>query len=149
MEIRQASSTDIPQLCVLLNSLFTQEAEFSPDTERQAIGLGAIIEGDGIGDILVAVEAGEIIGMVNLLYTISTALGSRVAILEDMIIAPAFRGLGMGSLLLQQAIDFAKNKGCKRITLLTDSDNERAQQFYQKHGFELSSMNAYRLFFDS
>ena len=149
MEIRQASSTDIPQLCVLLNSLFTQEAEFSPDTERQAIGLGAIIEGDGIGDILVAVEAGEIIGMVNLLYTISTALGSRVAILEDMIIAPAYRGLGMGSLLLEQAIDFAKNKGCKRITLLTDSDNERAQQFYQKHGFELSSMNAYRLFFDS
>lgn len=149
MEIRQASSTDIPQLCVLLNSLFTQEAEFSPDTERQAIGLGAIIEGDGIGDILVAVEAGEIIGMVNLLYTISTALGSRVAILEDMIIAPAFRGLGMGSLLLEQAIDFAKNKGCKRITLLTDSDNERAQQFYQKHGFELSSMNVYRLVFDS
>lgn len=149
MEIRQASSTDIPQLCVLLNSLFTQEAEFSPDTERQAIGLGAIIEGDGIGDILVAVEAGEIIGMVNLLYTISTALGSRVAILEDMIIAPAYRGLGMGSLLLEQAIDFAKNKGCKRITLLTDSDNERAQQFYQKHGFELSSMDAYRLVFDS
>ena len=149
MEIRQASSNDIPQLCVLLNSLFTQEAEFSPDTERQAVGLGAIIEGDGIGDILVAVEAGEIIGMVNLLYTISTALGSRVAILEDMIIAPAYRGLGMGSLLLEQAIDFAKNKGCKRITLLTDSDNERAQQFYQKHGFELSSMNAYRLFFDS
>lgn len=148
MEIRQASSTDIPQLCVLLNSLFTQEAEFSPDTERQAIGLGAIIEGDGIGDILVAVEADEIIGMVNLLYTISTALGSRVAILEDMIIAPAFRGLGMGSLLLEQAIDFAKNKGCKRITLLTDSDNERAQQFYQKHGFELSSMNAYRLVFN-
>lgn len=149
MEIRQASSTDIPQLCVLLNSLFTQEAEFSPDTERQAVGLGAIIEGDGIGDILVAVEAGEIIGMVNLLYTISTALGSRVAILEDMIIAPAYRGLGMGSLLLEQAIDFAKNKGCKRITLLTDSDNERAQQFYQKHGFELSSMNAYRLVFNS
>lgn len=149
MEIRQASSTDIPQLCVLLNSLFTQEAEFSPDTERQAIGLGAIIEGDGIGDILVAVEAGEIIGMVNLLYTISTALGSRVAILEDMIIAPAYRGLGMGSILLEQAIDFAKNKGCKRITLLTDSDNERAQQFYQKHGFELSSMNAYRLVFNS
>lgn len=146
MEIQTAVSADIPQLCFLLDTLFSQEAEFKPDSELQALGLGAIIEGDGIGDILVAKQSGQIIGMVNLLYTVSTALGSRVAILEDMVIAPQHRGLGVGSALLKHAIDFARQKGCKRITLLTDNDNEAAHHFYQQHGFTESSMVAYRLF---
>ncbi|MCB2427881.1 GNAT family N-acetyltransferase [Methylophaga pinxianii] len=148
MEIHTAVSSDIPQLCMLLDTLFSQEAEFKPDSELQALGLGAIIEGDGIGDILIAKQSDQIIGMVNLLYTVSTALGSRVAILEDMVIAPQQRGLGVGSLLLNYAIDFAKQKGCKRITLLTDNDNEAAHRFYEQHGFTESSMVTYRLFLD-
>ena len=110
--------------------------------------MGAIIEGDGIGDILVAKQSEQIIGMVNSLYTVSTALGSRVAILEDMVIAPQHRGLGVGSALLKHAIDFARQKGCKRVTLLTDNDNESAHRFYEQHGFIESSMQAYRLFLD-
>lgn len=148
MQLQIAVSSDIPELCLLLDSLFSQEAEFKPDIELQALGLGAIIEGDGIGDVLVVKDAGQIIGMVNLLYTISTALGSRVAILEDMVVAPQSRGLGVGSALLKYAIDFAKQKGCKRITLLTDNDNEAAHGFYQQHGFTESSMLAFRLFLD-
>ncbi|ODN66775.1 GNAT family N-acetyltransferase [Methylophaga muralis] len=148
MEIQTAVGADIPQLCLLLDTLFNQEAEFKPDSQLQALGLGAIIEGDGIGDILVAKQSGQIIGMVNLLYTVSTALGSRVAILEDMVIAPQHRGLGVGSALLKHAIDFARQKGCKRITLLTDNDNEAAHHFYQQHGFTESSMQAYRLFLE-
>ncbi|MDX1750009.1 MAG: GNAT family N-acetyltransferase [Methylophaga sp.] len=148
MQIQTAVSADIPQLCLLLDSLFSQEAEFKPDIELQALGLGAIIEGDGIGDILVVKDGGQIIGMVNLLYTISTALGSRVAILEDMVVAPQSRGLGVGSALLKHAIDFAKQKDCKRITLLTDNDNVAAHGFYQQHGFTESSMLAFRLFLD-
>jgi GNAT superfamily N-acetyltransferase len=148
MEIQTAVSADIPQLCLLLDTLFSQETEFKPDSELQALGLGAIIEGDGIGDILVAKQSEQIIGMVNLLYTVSTALGSRVAILEDMVIAPQHRGLGVGSALLKHAIDFARQKGCKRVTLLTDNDNESAHRFYEQHGFIESSMQAYRLFLD-
>ncbi len=148
MQLQTAVSSDIPELCLLLDSLFSQEAEFKPDIELQALGLGAIIVGDGIGDILVAKDAGQIIGMVNLLYTISTALGSRVAILEDMVVAPQNRGLGVGSALLKYAIDFAKQKGCKRITLLTDNDNVAAHGFYQQHGFTESSMLAFRMSLD-
>lgn len=148
MEIQTAVRSDIPELCRLLDTLFSQESEFKPDAAIQALGLGAIIEGDGIGDILVAKEGRQIVCMVNLLYTISTALGSRVAILEDMVVAPQSRGLGVGSALLKYAIEFARDKGCKRITLLTDNDNEAAHRFYEQHGFTESSMLAFRLFLD-
>ncbi len=138
--IRPATSADIPDLCILLTLLFTQEAEFVPDHEAQTRGLTRIISDPGIGLILMARQDGQTIGMVNLLFMVSTALGERVALLEDMVVAPAARGAGIGSQLLDVAIQQAQALGCKRITLLTDRVNIKAQRFYQRHGFALSSM---------
>ena len=86
MEITNALMSDIPNLCILLDYLFTQEVEFTPNRDAQARGLAAIINNSEKGDILVARKSGEVIGMVSLLYTVSTALGGRAAILEDMVV---------------------------------------------------------------
>ncbi|MGZ4977548.1 MAG: GNAT family N-acetyltransferase [Methylobacter sp.] len=145
MEITPANASDIPALCELLNLLFSQEADFKPDYDAQSRGLARIIGNPEIGLIVVARQDDRVVGMVNLLYTISTALGDRVALLEDMVVAPSARGSGVGSQLLEQAIQFAKLNGCKRITLLTDRTNEPAQRFYQKHGFGFSAMVPLRL----
>lgn len=148
MEITKAIIEDVPALCVLINSLFIQEAEFKPNHEVQARSLVAVINDSEIGDIIVAREGGKIIGMVSILYTVSTALGGRVALFEDMIVSSEVRGAGVGSKLIERSIEFAKEKGCKRITLLTDYDNERAHRFYQRHGFNRSSMVAFRRLLD-
>ena len=140
-----ATCEDIPALCGLLSVLFAQEAEFQPDTVAQQRGLTAILNNPEVGEILVARHDGQIVGMVNLLYTVSTALGARVALLEDMVIAPSMRGSGLGSQLLAAAIEHAKQRGCLRITLLTDADNDAAHAFYQKQGFAPSSMIPLRL----
>lgn len=139
-EINLATVSDTPALSALLSILFTQEAEFQPDTVAQQRGLNAILSDPALGEILVARQNGQIVGMVNVLYSISTALGARVALLEDMVVVPAMRGSGLGSQLLVAAIKHAKQRGCLRITLLTDADNYAAQAFYQKQGFEKSSM---------
>lgn len=145
MEITKATKDDIPSLCELLRLLFAQEAEFRPDQSLQSAGLRQIIDFSERGQILVLREGASVIGMVNLLFTISTALGGRAAILEDMVVHPDHRGGGAGSKLLQVAIDFAKSAGCRRITLLTDQANRSAQKFYQRHGFFLSEMVPMRL----
>ena len=144
-EIVVATLADVPRLSELLTVLFSQEAEFRPDPAKQAAGLRKIIEQPEAGHILVLREDGAIVAMVNLLYTVSTALGRRVAILEDMVVEPARRGSGAGSRLLQAAIDFARAQGCARITLLTDHDNAAAQRFYGHHGFVGSPMVPLRL----
>ena len=84
--VREATLDDIPQLCDLLTILFTQEADFQPDSAKQSQGLRQIIEHPEVGRILVLHDGSTVIGMVNLLFTISTALGTRVAILEDIIV---------------------------------------------------------------
>jgi ribosomal protein S18 acetylase RimI-like enzyme len=143
--LSKATEADIPQLIQLLNILFTLEAEFKPDECAQRKGLAMIVSSPDVGVILVARNGQSILAMVNLLFSVSTALGERVATLEDMIVAPSARGSGIGSTLLSYAIDFAQKSGVKRITLLTDYDNQAAQRFYSKHGFVKSSMVPLRL----
>ncbi|MDD3519472.1 MAG: GNAT family N-acetyltransferase [Chromatiales bacterium] len=145
MHIDQATPSDIPALSDLLSLLFAQEEEFTPNPEAQARGLRRIVDDPAVGAVLVARDADCIVGMVTLLFTVSTALGERVAWLEDMVVSPQARGAGVGAQLLAGAISFARGAGCRRITLLTDGSNESAQRFYARQGFTRSGMVPMRL----
>jgi GNAT superfamily N-acetyltransferase len=147
-QIATATAADIPHLCALLTILFTQEADFQPDASKQTAGLRHIIEHPEVGRILALREDDRIISMVNLLFTVSTACGGKVALLEDMIVHPARRGDGLGGKLLEAAIELARREGCLRITLLTDRANDAAIGFYQRHGFGMSEMLPLRLALD-
>jgi len=147
MSVDRAKSDDIPELCELLAILFEQEAEFIPDFERQSRGLMEIIGNPNFGFIMVnRDENGSINGMVNILYTVSTAVGGRVAILEDMIVLPECRGESIGMRLLESVFDILKDEGIQRVTLLTDPHNLDAQRFYMRNGFGISDMKVMRNF---
>ncbi|NTU42712.1 MAG: GNAT family N-acetyltransferase [Nitrospirales bacterium] len=142
--VRPAGSSDLSRCADLLGILFSQEREFTPDREVQMRGLEMIVLHPETGAVLVFERAGQILGMVALLFTVSTALGRKVALLEDMIVSPELRRQGVGRSLLQAAKEFAGDQGCGRITLLTDSDNEAAHNFYLRNGFSRSDMVVFR-----
>jgi N-acetylglutamate synthase-like GNAT family acetyltransferase len=104
MHIEAATEADVPALTKLLAVLFAQEVEFTPNPEAQRRGLLKIITNREVGIVLVAKEGETVLGMVILLYTVSTALGERVALLEDMVVGPEARGGGVGSHLLKRAV---------------------------------------------
>lgn len=145
IEIREATLKDIFALCGLLQVLFSGEREFTPNNEVQRCALEMILSNPEIGKIFVCESDGEIIGMVSLLFTISTALGGKVAMLEDMVVSPQFQRIGIGKKLLAHAILEAKKLTCKRITLLSDTDNIKAHHFYEQFGFKYSPMLPMRL----
>jgi GNAT superfamily N-acetyltransferase len=120
-------------------------ADFCADREKQMRGLRLIIESPERGQLFVARIAGKIVGMVSLLFTVSTAEGAPACWLEDMIVRPEHRNNRLGSRLLQPAVSFAKAHGFTRITLLTDRTNKEAIRFYQRHGFRSSEMTPLRL----
>ena len=143
--IEPATIEDLPVLTDLLVDLFTQEADFEPDRAKQMRGLRLLIEQPSRGRIFVLRNNGRILGMINLLFTISSAEGGFVFLLEDLVIQREFRGQGLGRQLLGYAIEFAKKKDFKRITLLTDRIEEGAHFFYKKLGFVESNMIPMRL----
>jgi GNAT superfamily N-acetyltransferase len=143
--IEQATLEDLPQLADLLYDLFTQEADFVPNRSKQMRGLRLILEQPNRGRIFVLRSNGVIIGMINLLFTISTAEGGFVILLEDVVVHREYRGQGIGDKLLRHAIEYAKKKDFLRITLLTDRLNEDGQRFFKAHGFFVSNMIPMRL----
>jgi ribosomal protein S18 acetylase RimI-like enzyme len=141
--IDAAMLADVLQLADLLTILFTQEADFTPERAAQERGLRLVIASPAVGRIFVA-RAGEagcaVVGMVSLLFTVSTEAGAPACWLEDMIVHPDYRSSGLGSRLLDHAIAYAEAHGFARITLLTDRDNDAAIRFYRRHGFDTSQM---------
>jgi len=51
-------------------------------------------------------------------------------------IAPAARGHGLGSSMLQELIRRARNMGLKQLTLKVHVANQRAVRFYEANGFK-------------
>lgn len=143
--IEPATLDDLPKMVELLMELFEIEEDFRPDRNLQERGLRFILEEPGRGRIFVVRTDYEILGMVNCLFTISTAMGGFVILLEDMFINPEFRRQGYGKQLIQYVVDYAETKDFKRITLLTDKISEESQIFFQKLGFEHSHMIPMRL----
>jgi GNAT superfamily N-acetyltransferase len=143
--IEPATEADLDELSEMLGGLFSQEGDFRPDKEKQLRGLRLIFEQPSRGRVFVLRQNGAIVGMINLLFTISTAEGGFVILLEDLVIHKQYQGKGYGTRLLQHAIDFAKQKNFLRITLLTDRPENLAQEFFRHHGFVESSMIPMRL----
>jgi N-acetylglutamate synthase-like GNAT family acetyltransferase len=147
LRIEPATLDDLPHMVELLTSLFQDEgSELKADQRKQEHGLRLILEQPSRGRIFVLRTNHQIIGMINLLFTISTAEGGLVVLLEDMIIHPQHRGVGYGSRLLEHAVAFAKKKDFRRITLLTDRPSNESRKFFESHGFETSEMVPMRLY---
>jgi GNAT superfamily N-acetyltransferase len=143
--IEPATFEDLDELSVLLVELFSEESDFRPDRHKQLRGLRLIFEQPNRGRVFVLRQDRTIVGMINLLFTISTAEGGFVMVLEDLVVHKSFQGKGYGSRLLEYAIEFAKQKNFLRITLLTDRPELRSQELFKRFGFNESSMIPMRL----
>jgi len=140
-----ATETDLPALADLLHELFTLESDFRPERAKQLAGLKLILATPAIGQLFVLRVDREVAGMANALITVSTAQGTRVLLLEDVIVRRRHRGAGLGRQLVEHVCAWAREQGMTRVTLLADQDNAPALAFYEKLGFEASSMVVRRL----
>jgi GNAT superfamily N-acetyltransferase len=135
-----ATAADLPAMADLLHELFTLEADFQPERERQLAGLRLILDTPALGRLFVLRIDGKIAGMANALITVSTAEGKPVLLLEDVIVGAEYRGGGHGRALVEHVLSWAKAQGMARVTLLADQDNAATLAFYEKLGFENSAM---------
>ncbi len=144
MNIDFGAASDLPQMAVLLEELFTLESDFHPDRDKQLQGLTLILENPACGQLFVLRDGAQIVGMANALITVSTAEGGRVLLLEDVIVRSEYRGRGFGRQLVNHVLDWAREQKMTRVTLLADCDNRAALNFYGKLGFEPSHMTVLR-----
>ena len=82
----------------------------------------------------VAELSNEIVGGGGIFPT--TGLPADTCELVKMYLYPRVRGIGLGSMLIQKCIDYAKEAGYKTIYLETMPELKQALKTYEKFGFE-------------
>lgn len=146
--IRVAEQADVAELCRLLDILFSIEADFTPDAVLQRQGLELLLQRGNTAVVLVAEWDGEVIGMCSAQTLVSTAQGSVVALVEDVVVEPGRRGEGVGGALLDALEGWARENGITRLQLLADRANTPALDFYQGRGWQATQLMAWRKFIE-
>jgi ribosomal protein S18 acetylase RimI-like enzyme len=62
-----------------------------------------------------------------------------------MYVLPAYHGSGMAAALMNAALTAASGRGAECVWLGVNRKNQRAQQFYKKHGFTVSGNRSFQL----
>lgn len=95
-------------------------------------------------DLLVAKEDDRIIGMASLSINMGPGI-SKNAYLEDFVVDAESRAGGVGSALWNEMLNWAREKGCKRMEFTCGNGREVAQEFYKNHGAEVYDTNFFRV----
>lgn len=94
----------------------------------------------------VAYNEKQDVGYIKLLQNVEVALlTGKVIELEKIYVRKPLQGSGVASLLMQQAINFAKENGANHLFLGVWQENERALAFYKKFGFEIFATRNFML----
>ncbi len=137
--IRPALLGDLDGLVDLLRMLFAIEADFAFDAALQRRGLAMLLAHEG-AIILVAEAAGRVVGMCSGQMTISTAEGGFSLLVEDVVVAEAWQGKGIGRALLAALEQWAADRKIGRLQLLADRNNAAALEFYRRLGWQSTEL---------
>jgi ribosomal protein S18 acetylase RimI-like enzyme len=86
--------------------------------------------------VLVLAEGTGVVGYLALSHRPQIRLGGRVAVIDELVVAASHTGRGLGSTLLEHALELARGLACVRIEVATSRARESyARNFYRKHGF--------------
>jgi ribosomal protein S18 acetylase RimI-like enzyme len=86
--------------------------------------------------VFIAEVDGKLAGRIRLLKW-----WNQYGYIEDLVVNPEFRGLGLGRTLIEQGIQWARDKKYPGIMLETQDDNVPACQLYASCGFVLSGFD--------
>lgn len=138
--IREAIEVDADEICKCINifiqnneGMVWEQGEFSPTVEQQRATINNFNESSN-EILLIAEYEGKILG------TIDFRVGKRRRVEHagefGMSIMPNWRGLGLGFILLEALIGWARsNSGIEKMALRVIDSNVRAIELYKKFGF--------------
>ncbi|MFI9393268.1 GNAT family N-acetyltransferase [Streptomyces bauhiniae] len=139
LDIRPAASDDIPAIVAMLADDPLGAQRESPDDLTPYLAAFERLDTDPNQHLVVAVRDGRVIGTLQL--TIIPGLsrkGATRSLIEAVRIHADERGSGLGSELIQWAVDTSRRLGCHLVQLTSDKTRTDAHRFYERLGFTAS-----------
>ncbi|MFD9024688.1 GNAT family N-acetyltransferase [Streptomyces parvulus] len=139
LEIRRTTAADIPAVVAMLADDPLGAERESPDVLTPYLAALERLDADPNQHVVVAVRDGRVVGTLQL--TIVPGLSRRGAtrsIIEGVRIHADERGGGLGTQLIEWAVDESRRQGCHLVQLTSDKSRTDAHRFYERLGFSAS-----------
>ncbi|MGW1096900.1 N-acetyltransferase family protein [Streptomyces sp. NPDC002455] len=139
LDIRPAVSADIPAIVAMLADDPLGAQRESPDDLDPYLAAFRRLVDDPNQHLTVAVRQRKVVGTLQL--TIVPGLSRRGAtrsIVEGVRVHADERGSGLGTQLIQWAVDESRRQGCQLVQLTSDATRTDAHRFYERLGFTAS-----------
>jgi ribosomal protein S18 acetylase RimI-like enzyme len=130
--VRRAGPEDAPDVARLLHDFNTEFGEPTPGVAKLAERVERLIAAGAVTVLLVG-DGPD--GLAQLRLNPSVWSDAPGAYLEELYVAPARRGRGMGRALLNAAMEAAREAGADHIDLNTGETDEAARGLYESAGF--------------
>lgn len=130
--VRSAQAADAAEVARLLHDFNSEFGDPSPGVAALAERAAELLAADEIGVLLAGEPA---VGIAQLVFRPSVWTRTPDALLEELYVAPARRGEGIGRALLEAALEAARRRGATRIELNTGEADEAAIGLYESAGF--------------
>jgi len=134
VNIREATIENQEEVFNLLRQLMTSATAESPINQPGAAETFRQVIDEGKGTVLVAEEDDTMLGVVTLSYPVAIRCGGIYSCIEEFIVTEQARGKGVGSKLLQAAIDKATEKGSYELQV--NRPSELGYPVYLRHGWK-------------
>ena len=132
--IRPALPDDVPKISAMIRELAAYE-NLSHEVLLQDGDLREHLFGKQIrASVLIAEDAGDVVGFALYFYNYSTFLGRPGIYLEDLFVRPNHRNHGHGKALLTHLASVAVREGCGRLEWSVLDWNEPSIGFYRRLG---------------
>lgn len=135
---RRAVEADLPFIVKLLTDDAVRATDDRPDEPFHPRYVAALreLEADPNQMMMLAVLEGETVGTIQLTFIPGIAgLGTKRCLVEAVHIAPAHRSRGLGTRMIQWAIEQARERGCGMVQLTSNKKRLDAHRFYERLGF--------------
>ncbi|MFF4270575.1 GNAT family N-acetyltransferase [Streptomyces sp. NPDC001536] len=139
LEIRAAVAADVPVIVAMLADDPLGAHRESPDDLAPYLTALERLAADPNQHLVVAVREDRVVGTLQL--TIIPGLsrrGSTRSIIEGVRIHADERGSGLGTQLIEWAVDESRRQNCQLVQLTSDATRTDAHRFYERLGFEAS-----------
>jgi GNAT superfamily N-acetyltransferase len=139
LEIRPATEGDVPAIVHMLADDPLGATRESPDDLSPYLAALKRLAGDPHQHLVVAVRDGRVVGTLQLtLIPGLSRKGATRSLIEGVRIHAGERGSGLGTRLIEWAVDRSRREGCQLVQLTSDATRTDAHRFYERLGFTAS-----------
>jgi len=160
VQVRHAQAADVPELADVAAATFPLACPPSSAPDDIAAFIAGNLSADRFDAYLrdperavfVARDEARILGYTMLIRGVADdadvqrAVPERPAVeLSKCYVLPDVHGGKVAATLMDASVGFARDLGARCVWLGVNQENQRAQRFYRKHGFEISGTKTFPL----